>query len=626
MKKKALLQAALWAAAAALCILCAYCVEKYVFNADVSARQGLSQSYDLAALEQTGFVYEDGALVTEQTYAQLVIPTGGYVYKLHMDYQAGDNIAAAWSAERVQDLTKVDVTNMLGFDYRTQSADRLIDTEGEQLVLTFIELASPLRISEISVKNSDMFHWQRFLAMAAILMSLATLALTFRSIKKHPEWAVAIVCGLLGVAMLGAVPYEKNCWDDETHFATAYRMSYALLGKDTQWDQAAEQFVKQWLPIPESYEERLRLEEYLDQLGETPGTVEEREGISYYLNKADALPTAIGILIGRNTGADFSDWFLWARLANLLFYGVVICFAVRIIPVGKSLLAFLALLPTPLFLTVSYNTDFFMNGLMMLGAAVFFREYFEADKKLRTRSILLFTAVMFFACIRKSIYIPLILVGLLLPDSKFKSKRQKYIYRGILAGCCLLVMLVVLLSASGMTDVRGENTSVAGQVSYILANPFSFAVMFVKEIAASSLEFIMDGEGKLNFNVNGEVRGGTIELLMVITLTMLVLCGKGSEDRYVVKGKTAVWGLGLIGLVICFIWGSMYLSYTPVGQNSVEGVQARYYTPFLFLLFMLLPFNKKIKCYLSERTLMQIALLAAIVINGACIFKILILP
>ncbi len=212
----------------------------------------------------------------------------------------------------------------------------------------------------------------------------------------------------------------------------------------------------------------------------------------------------------------------------------------------------------------------------------------------------------------------------MLPKSKFESKKERNIYRGIIVGCCVLVMLAVVFSASGMTDVRGGDTSVSGQISYILSNPLSFALMFIKEIVRYSIDYIFNGEGKINFNISG-MRSGTTELVTVITLVCLVLCGRSVEKTKEISLKTSVVGLGLIGIVICFIWGSMYLSYTPVGSGIIAGVQARHYMPFLFMFFMLLPLNK-IKCYISERIIMQGTLVMVILINVVCMYGLLIKP
>ena len=40
------------------------------------------------------------------------------------------------------------------------------------------------------------------------------------------------------------------------------------------------------------------------------------------------------------------------------------------------------------------------------------------------------------------------------------------------------------------------------------------------------------------------------------------------------------------GMVIVLIWTALYLSFTEVGKTVISGVQARYYLPFLFGVYM----------------------------------------
>lgn len=626
MEKKGVIvfQCLKWVALCTLCFLAAYGIEKYVFQTEAALGTGLNETFHLKELEQRGFQYSDGSLKTNQEYAQLVLPAGGYIDKLKIEYDTETIVTLSYSSEVSADITEVDFDNMVQFDFRAKEMVKPIQAEQEQLVITLVGLKEPVTITGISFLSQYIFHWQRFIMVAAGLISILLILLKGKDIVKHPERVAAAICVLMGVALLGAVPYDKNSWDDETHFSNAYSMSYALLGQDTQWTKGIEEFMDIKIPYTDSYEERLNQEQYLDQAGVDKTTVEKNKGIGYYLNKIDGFPTAIGILIGRLSGLSFTDWFVAARLVNLLFYAIVIYFAIKITPIGKSLLTFLALLPTPLFLTVSYSTDFFMNSLMLLGAAVFLREYLTPDEKLKRKTVVLFVLVMFFACIRKAIYIPLILVGLLLPESKFQTRKQRNIYRAILAGSCVLVMLTVLFGAAGMTDVRGGDTSVSGQVSYILSNPISFAMMFVKQIVKESIGFIFDAEGKLNFNIYG-MRGGLTQLIMVIFMVFLLICTKGEEKQSKISLKTSVISLGLIGLVICFIYGSMYLTYTEVGSSVIAGVQPRHYVPFLFLMFMMVPFYK-VKCEISNAALMRMTLTMTVLLNVVCMYGILIKP
>lgn len=613
-----------WIIITAGCILCAYCLEKFVFQRSAHAEEALNVEFSLEELEQTGFSYENGELISTGRYAQIVLPAGGYIYNFHMKYQTENMQKAVWSTEQQSDYANLDTQNAWNVDCRTQSLDRIIGVQGEKLVVTFLEIGDSVCIKEISFTNDCPFHMQRFVFVAAILMAVAAIAVGFKNFEEHPERIVSVVCLMLGIAMLAGVPYDKNSWDDESHFATAYRLSYTLIGQDTQWTQAADDFRDLELPFTYSYQERLNTERRQNETAKIDTRSEKSGGIAFALSNIRSLPAAIGILIGRTVGMEFSRWFILARLFNLLFYTVVLYFAIKIVPVGKSLMAFLALLPTPVFLTVSYNTDYFLNVLVMLAMAVFFKELFTPEKKIEKKSAAIFMLAMIFACMGKPIYIPLILVGLLLPADKFEGRRGRRIFGGLLLLCGALVLLFVMIQAPGMSDPRGGDTSVSGQIAYILHNPVSFAVVFIKEIAKSSIEFVLGCDATLNYNIIGKYDGGNAEIIMLITMLVLIVHAKGKGKEYEIDWKKRVLGLGIIGLVVCFIWGSMYLAYTPVGSNLINGVQPRYYIPFLFLLFMLLP-TGKIRSFLTEKVAFSLALGVVVLLHTVSVYNLMIL-
>lgn len=623
-EKRIFLNIAKWMIIAAACILCAYCLEKYVFQKSAHAEKALTVEYALEDLEQTGFSYENGELISTGKYAQIIFPANGYMYSLRMEYQTGNMQKAVWFTEEQADFSNLDMQNALRIDCRTQMLDRVIGIEGEKLAVVFCDISDSIHIKAISFHNDCPFHMQRFVFIAAILMAIAAIAAGVKNFREHPDRIVSVVCLMLGIAMLANIPYDKNSWDDETHFANAYRLSYTLIGQDTQWTKAADDFIELELPFTYSYQERLNTARRQDEAGRINTESEKSGGIAFVLSHIASIPAAIGILAGRAAGMEFSEWFVFARGMNLLLYTIGLYFAIKIVPVGKSLMAFLALLPTPVFLTVSYNTDYFLNVLLMLAMAVLFKELFTPEKKIEKKSIIIYMLAMVLACLGKAIYIPLILVGLLLPGSKFENRRNKYVFQGMLLLCCAIVLLFTMLQAPGMSDPRGGDTSVSGQVSYILQNPVSFAVVFIKAIAKNSIEFVLGCDATLNYNIIGKYEGGTAEIIMLITMIVMIIHAKGTDGKYQTDWKKRILGLGIIGLVVCFIWGSMYLAFTPVGSNVVNGVQARYYIPFLFLLFMLLP-TDRIKSFLTEKMAFSWSLGTVVFLHMVSVYNLMIL-
>ena len=61
---------------------------------------------------------------------------------------------------------------------------------------------------------------------------------------------------------------------------------------------------------------------------------------------------------------------------------------------------------------------------------------------------------------------------------------------------------------------------------------------------------------------------------------------------------------------IVLIWTALYLSYTEVGRTGIGGVQARYYLPFIFMIYLCLQ-NDKIECKMKVENYQTAVMMAA---------------
>lgn len=87
---------------------------------------------------------------------------------------------------------------------------------------------------------------------------------------------------------------------------------------------------------------------------------------------------------------------------------------------------------------------------------------------------------------------------------------------------------------------------------------------------------------------------------MLPMLTLLVFQKEKGSSRLAnceIWKRILMWGIFLITVML--IWSAMYLSFTPVGEASIAGVQARYYLPLIYLGALLLS-NSKIKVEISK--------------------------
>ena len=117
------------------------------------------------------------------------------------------------------------------------------------------------------------------------------------------------------------------------------------------------------------------------------------------------------------------------RLGNLLIYAAVMFFAIKKTPVGKAVMAVIGLLPTSIFMACVYSYDPAVTAWIYLSMACLLKEILTPDTKISWKSYGLILAAFVLGCCAKAVYAPMILIGLLLPASKFRDKRQRTVMR-----------------------------------------------------------------------------------------------------------------------------------------------------------------------------------------------------
>ena len=213
----------------------------------------------------------------------------------------------------------------------------------------------------------------------------------------------------------------------------------------------------------------------------------------------------------------------------------------------------------------------------------------------------------------KAVYIPIAMIMLLLPQFCLKNKKDRaYIYIGIMAIVGLVMMTFVLPTISSTfsgdlaygADSRGGDTSVVGQLISMVKHPLSSIELKVRNVLqfdnfrnlgnTVSDSFFFGNLMFLNFAMLGTLPDKWCIVLVVMLLLLLFYEEKGQKKELVwSKGYRLYVGIILLGTVF-LIWLSLYLSFTPVGEANILGVQARYYLPVVYLSALLVS-NRKIK-------------------------------
>ena len=161
-------------------------------------------------------------------------------------------------------------------------------------------------------------------------------------------------------------------------------------------------------------------------------------------------------------------------------------------------------------------------------------------------------------------------------------------------------VLPVIISPAETNDTRGGNTSEAGQIPYILSDIPRFIDMMVYSIRTTFAGFTIGAPvyGSVG-HLGLEMLGMIIPLFVLAVIFMDEKCladGSWHSARDIERttsGQRLTWPARLWTLLMCLavvgmVWVAMYLAFTPVGYDHVNGVQARYYIPLLLPIYLCL--------------------------------------
>ena len=522
-----------------------------------------------------------------------------YVNKLRFSYIADGSMTAEIgvnTAETGQDEDIVSLTDVNNQYIRTS-----IIRIGTQTDKLYIRVPGETRVTAAYLDNQMRLNWRRMMAVMTGAFLLLFVLCFSTIIKERPEVAFVVAALGMGIAYIAVMPVQKNAWDECIHFSNAYRATpesnigisdiIAVYSDDT----------KVWpLNPPTSMEEYEELDAYLDANATYDKSQDGAQTVRYLQFKPTNigyLASGLGLAIGRLFKLPFSDLYRLGKLFNLILYIAVVYFAIKRAVIGKRIMLVIALMPTLMMTAVSYSRDATLNAFALLGMSYILSVFAEEDGQISWKDYLVFAISIYIVSAIKAIYAPLLLLILLIPKERFKDKKTRYIMKfGVLVIALLLVatfVLPVLLSTTAgggsgeiAGDSRGGNTSVTKQLQFIFANIFTYAKMLLLSIQKNILDYTM-GAGAL-----GEVgHWGPIPSTnwLLLTMAVVVMTDRNQKNLKLIY-KVAIVGLSFV--IACFVWTSMYLSFTEVGSPVIAGVQGRYFVPLVYPLMLVLNSGK----------------------------------
>lgn len=420
---------------------------------------------------------------------------------------------------------------------------------------------------------------------------------------KRMEMVFAVIALILGVFYIAVSPATVGVsWDDEVHYGrTVSLLSYLSGGK---YYYADEDQITSYQNTIASYTDEQKSgfnrenrrnvsektnREYSEKVkGNNPQGYESFSSIAY-------IPAALGILSGRILRLSWVACFNLGRFFNLLCYVFVTSLAIKKLHSGKLLCALVGLIPSTIFMAGSYSYDPWVISWSLLGFAEFFNAVADDDQKISVKQWMKMLLTFAVGFLPKMVYVVTLFPLLFVKSEKFENPKKA------LALKMAVILMAVLLALSyfvpemirgalAVGDSRGgTNVSTIGQMHFILAhsgNVASIILHFFIQYAGLSIVPYTQLYAYLGI-------GSFDAIIFIILFTSIFL-----ENTPEHKVPFAIKLTGIIGLIlgVFSVIMSMYMSFNPVGAQTIAGVQNRYLFPLFFPLgYYLIPRNGRIK-------------------------------
>jgi uncharacterized membrane protein len=423
----------------------------------------------------------------------------------------------------------------------------------------------------------------------------------------EPEKAFIVIGLIFGIVFLIVTP-PFQVSDESTHFYKALTLADGHILSEKQGDETGFYIpesvigmVGAFQNLPFSNKDKITVG-YTSSLTDSPISsndykmfVDDSWVAIVYYPPFPYLASAFTISLGKFFNFPILMLLYLGRFVNLLLYLILVCMAIKIIPVHKWVLLLLALMPMTLFQGASISADSFTIPISFLVTAYIFKITFDDTKRefnLRDSCILL---VLFMVlALSKQFYCLLIFLFFMVPASKFggwKKKLLKFVY---ICSPAIIIIIFWNFLAAGLYNPIG----VKCQLLSVLSNPMIFFNSLIITVTSKFYYGLLMFVGDLGWLDTPLPQWLVYSYSIILILTALL---DKNDIKINLKQKTIP--LIMFALIFVSIFFLEYITWS-VTNNIITGVQGRYFIPFAPLLLLLF-YNNRIKINGNERSILN---------------------
>lgn len=303
------------------------------------------------------------------------------------------------------------------------------------------------------------------------------------------------------------------------------------------------------------------------------------------------VPSAVGIVLARLLGMTTVPLLYLGRFCNLLFFVAMTWLAMRRLPFGREVLFGVALLPMTQHLSASFSYDVMILGCMFCFTAVCLDLAYKKEK-VGWLDVAVLAALMAAAGPCKMVYAVMMGLCLLIPVRRFggwgRWALAALAVGGAWAVSMYLVNSQVIVSYATETERYVMWAEEPGySLALVLHQPLRTVKMFYQTILWQAEHYHLTMIGAYLGNLD-KVLDVPYLVVAAFTLGLLELAFRKPGESLAMSGGQRVWVCLVCAGCALVTMASMLIAWTPISAKVINGVQGRYFLPFLPVLLMAL--------------------------------------
>ena len=419
----------------------------------------------------------------------------------------------------------------------------------------------------------------------------------------HLFSAMGLPFGLLIVFATG--PFEVP--DEPAHFCRAYQVSTGTLLGQKDGDRVGGHLPSSIVEmieynrktyIPWQIEHKISLD-YI--LKETERSLEPQKTAfqsfprTAVYSPALYLPQATGILVGRAAGLSPLGLLYMSRLVNLLFFVVLVRWALAVLPVMQWTLLLLAMMPMTMFQAASCSADSVVFGGSFLFVSFACRFALDSGWKSGKSVWRLAAAAACYGLLKP--YLTICASSCLVSARRFVSRKSYWLWLCAVWGACLLAAWSWAYVARSLVDQGSSKVDVPAQSAHVLQHIGYFLAVVARTWRYWYRSYLIQMIGRLGWlDCTLPWRYYQVFTLMLVAVPV-VEC---ADRKVLFSWWQRVLGVGLFLLTLLSVSLWILVSWNTIvpGQTTViHGIQGRYMIPALPLLLIAFqnPYGEKLR-------------------------------